>query len=161
MAKTNGKRNRASGNSWERELAEAFRAMGYPDVVTSRSSNRARDAAKIDLVNRDEFKSGRLPYSVQAKNMVGHIQYGKILSEILHEEGIIRVIMQKQTQKVNNRFVTKDKFAILYLEDFLPMIKRLKEYDDAANRGTLVSTVKGGIRTAIHASAKGIPKTGV
>lgn len=145
MAKTNGKRNRTSGNSWERELAEAFRSMGYPDVVTSRSANRARDAAKIDLVNRDEYKSGRLPYSVQAKNMVGHIQYGKILSEILQEEGIIRVIMQKQTQKVNNRFVTKDKFAILYLDDFLMMIKRLKEYDESAGRPTVVSAPGKGV----------------
>jgi len=135
---TNGKRNRNSGNTWERELASKFREIGFQDVVTSRSANRMRDALKIDLVNADEIKSGRLPYSVQAKNMVGHIQYGKILAEMPTEEGIIRVILQKQTEKVNNRFVMKDKFAIMYLDDFFKMVKKLKEYDRATSGGTVV-----------------------
>lgn len=126
---TNGKRNRAAGHNFELLCARLFREVGYPDVVTSRSSNRNRDALKIDLVNRDEVASGRLVWAVQCKNVKGHVKYGQLLEEMPTEVGIKKVVLHKSTKKVNNRFVEQGKYAILYLDDFMDMVKRLKEYE--------------------------------
>ncbi len=127
----NGKRNRAAGHSYELEIAEAFRQAGFVHVVTSRSESRNRDAQKIDLVNRNEVKVGRLPYNIQCKNCVGKLPYQKLLAEIPKEKGIINVVLHKQTMKVNTRFITRDKFALLYQTDFLTMVSTLNKYKKA------------------------------
>ena len=128
----NGKRNRTAGSNFERACVKLFKDAGFTDCVTSRSSNRNRDAQKIDLVNRDEIAHGRLPWSVQCKNMKGHIPYGKILSEMPKEQRIVKVILHNQTEKVNNRFVTRGQFAILEMSDFMAIVKKLKDYESAA-----------------------------
>lgn len=145
MSKTPGKRNKAAGSGWERELAIKFRELGFPHVITTRQGSRLRDSQKIDLMNSDEDKYGRLPYNVQAKNVVGHLAYGKVLGELPKEEGIINVILHKQTAKVNDRFIGKEKFAIMYMDDFLNLIKELNERrkpftkDDRLRGGTTES----------------------
>lgn len=126
MSKTNGKRNRSAGNGWERELANEFRKLGFPHVITSRKGSRLRDSQKVDLMNEDEDAYGRLPYNVQAKNVKGHLKYAKVIGELPNNPGIINVIMHKQTVKTNERFVCSGKYAILNLDDFLNMIKKIK-----------------------------------
>lgn len=118
-----GKRNRTAGHNWERELAEMFRKNGFPHTVTSRSESYSRDAAKIDLINHEEVKNGQLPFSVQAKNMKGHVAYAKFLAELPKEDDKINVIMHKQTIKKGKRFVPLEKYAIMRLEDFFTIIK--------------------------------------
>lgn len=132
--KTNGKRNRSAGNGWERELAELFRSLGFTDVVTSRAESRARDAQKVDLMNKDERNNGRLPYNVQAKNTTNHLKYGKVLSEMPNTPNVVNVILHKQTEKTGNRFICKDKFAILKMEDFITIVKKLKEYEELISK---------------------------
>lgn len=128
---THGKRNRVAGHSYELEIAEAFRQAGFEHVVTSRSENRSRDVQKVDLVNKNEVKVGRLPYNIQCKNCVGKLPYQKLLSEMPKEDGIINVVLHKQTEKANTRFITRDKFAILYQTDFLTMVSVLDKYKKA------------------------------
>lgn len=127
MSKTPGKRNKSAGSGWERELAIKFRELGFPHVITTRQGSRLRDSQKIDLMNSDESKYGRLPYNVQAKNVKGHLAYGKVISELPKEPGIINVILHKQTAKRNNRFIEVDRFAILYMDDFLNLIKQTND----------------------------------
>jgi|SRR6185369_14970601 len=158
---TNGKRNRTAGSNWERDLVQLFRSIGFPHVVTTRSESRSRDAQKIDLINKDEFKNGRLPYNVQAKNIKGHLKYAKVLGELPQDEGVINVILHKQTEKKNNRFVTVDKFAILRLEDFIDMAKRLREYEQATVRGKLVQPIEVRVGEGILPPAKGDTSQGV
>lgn len=134
----NGKRNRAAGTGWERELAKIFRDLGFPHVVTTRSESRSRDAQKIDLINKDELKNGRLPYNVQAKNVRGHLQYGKVLSQLPANPGVINVILHKQTDKVGTKFITKNKYAIMLMDDFFTMVKKIKDYDSSTNGRTVV-----------------------
>lgn len=122
-----GKRNRTAGNGWEREIAELLRSIGYPHVITTRQGSRLRDSQKIDIMNSDESLHGRFPYNIQAKNIKGHIPYGKVLAELPKDQNITNVVFHKMTEKVNNRFVCKDKFAILYLDDFIKIMKKLKE----------------------------------
>jgi len=124
---TNGKRNRQAGHKFELECVKAFREAGYPECVSSRSSNRSRDALKIDLVNRDEITSGRMPWAVQCKNIKGHIKYASIISELPKEHNVKRVILHNQTEKVGTRFITRDKFAIMYMEDFMEIVKQLRD----------------------------------
>lgn len=127
---TNGKRNRSAGNGWERELADLFRKLGFPHIVTTRSESRSRDAQKIDLMNKDERVNGRFPYNVQAKNVTGHLKYGKVMAEMATTPGVINVILHKQTEKTGERFILKDKFAILKMDDFINIVKKLKEYEE-------------------------------
>jgi hypothetical protein len=131
---TNGKRNRSAGNGWERELADLFRKLGFNHVVTTRSESRSRDAQKIDLMNKDERDNGRLPYNIQAKNTTNHLKYGKVLSEMPTTPNVINVILHKQTAKVGTRFVCKDKFAILKMDDFISIVKRLREYEELISK---------------------------
>jgi hypothetical protein len=128
LKETNGSRNRNAGHSWELEVADLFRKAGFPHVVTSRSDNRHRDAEKVDLVNRNEVKTGRLPYNIQCKNCVGKLAYQKLLSELPKEDGIINVLLHKQTEKANTRFITRDKFAIMYQNDFMTMVNNLDRF---------------------------------
>jgi hypothetical protein len=125
---TNGTRNRNAGHSWERENAEDFRVF-YPQVATSRSCNRARDAQKVDLAYADEHKYGRFPYNVQSKNYSKSVLYPKLLSEMPQEDGILNVVLHKQTQKVNGRFMARGKYAILNYEDFFKLVVYRKAYE--------------------------------
>lgn len=124
-----GKRNRSVGHQTERLLATKFREIGFPHVVTSRSESRSRDNDKVDLINKNEAVVGRLPYNVQSKNSVKPVKYALLLDELPKIEGITNVVVHRQTVKTGNRFMTKDDFAILYLDDFFKLIKKLKEYE--------------------------------
>lgn len=126
---TNGKRNRAAGHKFELDCVKAFKDAGFDDCVSSRSSNRNRDALKIDLVNRDEIASGRMPWAIQCKNVKGHIKYASVISELPIEQDVTRVVLHNQTEKVNNRFITRDRFAIMYMDDFMKIVKTLKKHE--------------------------------
>lgn len=116
-------RNKNAGHSYERTLRDIFRSLGFVHLVTSRSESKARDGAKIDLINRDEHINGRFPYNLQAKNSTQIINYHdifagctktvtikkgkragqKIVKEILPMpvvKGVINVIIHKVTEKV-------------------------------------------------------------
>jgi len=131
---TNGSRNRSAGHNWEREVVAALKQLGFNHVSTSRNESRLRDAQKIDIVNINELKNGRLPYNIQAKCVVGHLKYGLVLSELPKEDDITNVILHKQTIKRGSRFITSDKFAILYMDDFFKMVKKIKDYESASSK---------------------------
>lgn len=128
---TNGKRNRAAGHAYELEVVNLLKTHGFPHVVSSRSENRTRDGEKIDLVNSNEFKNGRLPYNIQCKSVTGKLAYHKVLSEIAKEPEVINVVFHRQTEKVGTRFMAKDRFSILYQADFLKIISELERYKKA------------------------------
>lgn len=120
-----GKRNRTAGHKWERDCAKILREAGFPHVVTSRSSNRKRDADKIDLVNEDELENGVLPYSIQCKTLVTTTPYPKLLSEMKELEGTKKVILHKQTKKSKSgKFVESGRYAIMHMDDFIELISK-------------------------------------
>lgn len=118
----NGKRNRRAGHGWERQLAELFREIGFPHVVTSRSESRSRDAQKVDLINKDELINGRFPFNVQAKTTTNHVKYAKLLDEMPIIEGVTNIVIHKQTQKTGTRFLPIGEFVIMKLSDFKQLI---------------------------------------
>jgi hypothetical protein len=115
-------RNRTAGHGWERDLVKCFHDLGFPHVVTSRSESRARDAQGIDLVNKDERFHGQFPFNIQAKNMIGHVKYAKLLEALPREKGVLNVVIHKQTEKQGTRFKTQGTYAILPLTDFFTLI---------------------------------------
>ncbi len=121
---TPGKRNRIAGHNWERECVKLLIKVGFPHVVTSRSESKKRDADKIDLMNTDEHENGLLRYSVQCKTLSNAAPYPKLLSEIKSLKGALKVIFHKQTKKSEKgKFVETGRYAILYMDDFLDLIK--------------------------------------
>lgn len=125
---TNGKRNRIAGQNFERALVKAF-SLFYPHVATSRSVSRVRDAEKVDLAHPDELKYGRFPYNVQAKNYSRAIKYPKLLSELPKVDGVINVILHKQTEKKNGRFMPVGSYAIMAQDDFMELVRYRKAWE--------------------------------
>ncbi len=159
MVKTNGKRNRSAGGNWERKLAEIFRNIGFPHVVTTRSESRSRDNQKIDLINKDEAKNGRFQYDVQAKSVTGHLRYAKVMAEMENHPGCIPVIIHRQTEKVNNRFVVRNEFAIVHLSDFLTLVQQRDE--SRPTRDSMAHGLKGRAKKAILRSVDEVDNRGI
>jgi Holliday junction resolvase len=119
-------RNRTAGHDFEREIVTALKKCGFPHAATSRITNRLRDAEKIDIVNTDELRNGRLPYNIQCKNTSGPISYTTLLEEIELIEGITNVVLHKKTEKAVSNFMPRGKFAFLHLRDFLKMVETIE-----------------------------------
>ena len=124
--KTNGVRNKSAGNGWELAIVNKLKSLGFGDLITTRNGSRSRDAQKIDIMYRDEYISGRLPYNIQAKNLSKPAPYPKLLSELPIIDGIINVIFHKQTAKNSaGRFMTRGMYAICNLDDFYSMMTKI------------------------------------
>lgn len=125
-------RNREAGHSWEREIVNNLKAIGYEFVVTSRAESRSKDANKIDICNKDEIVNGRLPFSIQAKSVTGTIPYAKFLGEI-KKDGTIRIVMHRQTEKSKGsvgRFMVKGHYAFLEYSDMITFLTLHKQMED-------------------------------
>ena len=59
-----GRASRRKGNSWELEIINNLRELGYTGCVSSRSESRRTDDAKVDIVDTNN----ELPCHIQAKN---------------------------------------------------------------------------------------------
>lgn len=136
--RTPGKRNRAAGHNWEREVVLLLKAIGFINVATSRSQSRARDDKKIDIMNSDEDSHGRLPYNIQCKSESKSVAYPKILSQI-PKDGRINVVFHKQTKRSGTKFLTQDMYAVLYLQDFLNM---MSDTQLAIKRGEIIGIMR-------------------
>ena len=136
---TNGKRNKVAGHNWEREGCRMCHSVGYPHVATTRAESRNRDALKIDLMNSEEDINGRFFLNVQCKNTSSSLPYGKLLEE-MPDGKEINIIWHKQTRKVNDRFIEIGRYAILNLNDFLGILRFLKEnnYESKINQQGMV-----------------------
>lgn len=139
--------NRTAGHKFETDIAEELRGLGFEYAVTSRSENRSRDNAKIDIVNRNEFRNGRIPYNFQLKSVTDYphtsgkaekIHYKKLLNEIELEEGLINVVLHRHTVRKpgGTKFMVQGEYAFLHKRDFFSLIqdllnckKKLKEHD--------------------------------
>ena len=65
-------KSKQKGSSWEYELRDKFKELGYEDCVTSRGESKKMDNAKIDII------SDSLPFYCQAKNTANVPSYYKI-----------------------------------------------------------------------------------
>lgn len=133
-----GKRNKSAGHDWELKIVKKLKEIGFADVATSRAVSRLRDAQKVDVCNKDEDINGRLPYNIQAKTYSKAIAYPKILSEMPKGKEI-NVIFLKQTERTGTRFIASGTYAILPLESFYMMMKKLIDLEKA--EGLVIDTI--------------------
>jgi hypothetical protein len=113
--KTMGKRNKAAGWSFETEVVKILKEIGFDHATLARMESIARDRAKVDIMNREEGKNGRLPWNFQCKNMSGAIklEYYKLLGEMPKGDEI-NIVLHNRTEKQvgkNIRFVTKGRVS--------------------------------------------------
>lgn len=118
--KNKGKTNRNKGFQWERDLAQVFRDLGYLRCKTTRQTSRLLDSCKVDL----DF----IPYNIQAKNVI-HINYKKVLDEVKNALQIhYPERLTLPTVILHKRKTTK--LAIMEIETFIEIVKRLKMSDN-------------------------------
>lgn len=129
-------RNRDAGHNLERDIVNQLREMGFIHAVTCRSESRSRDNQKVDIMNKDEAKNGKLLYNFQCKNYSTLIKYDNILKEM--PEGENNIIIHRRTNKVNTRFIKDDDYAILRWETLKTLIQQLRDNEHQSNRRALV-----------------------
>ncbi|WP_428743180.1 hypothetical protein [Tenacibaculum sp.] len=81
----------------------------------------------MDICNADEDENGRLPYNVQCKTLAKAAPYPKLLAELEEHNGRkqINVVLHKQTENVNGRFLPRGEYAILNADDFYRMVESI------------------------------------
>lgn len=128
------KRNINAGHDFERAVVNDLKHL-FPNIATARDCNRTRDGEKVDLVNKDELKHGRLPYNFQLKNVCGgvnylgiHIAMPRDLSEV-HNVVIHNYTIKKTTKTGSSRFVTAGTFAIMRYKDFRSLLRYRRGYE--------------------------------
>lgn len=123
---SNGKRNRTAGHKWERTCAKRLREAGFTHVVTSRAESKSRDDSKVDLMNKDEYKNGRLPYNFQCKSTTQNTNYYKLLKELPQGSPELNIILHEKTEKRGEKFVKVGEFAIMEADAFFELITELE-----------------------------------
>lgn len=71
------KQSKAKGNSWELDIVNDLKAIGYSGVCSARSQNKRLDNAKVDIAD----ENNELPVYIQAKNLANFPNYYKIEEE--------------------------------------------------------------------------------
>ncbi len=121
--KTNGKRNKQAGHSWEREIVKRINELGF-SVGTTRNLSRARDAQKVDIMGTNERVDGYFPANIQAKNEARVTKFQVHLAEMPVEPNIQNVVAFKQTTKTGSKFMKQGEYAIMYFDSFLYYLKQ-------------------------------------
>ena len=119
--------NRTTGHDFERDMRKVFKQF-FPHIVTSRSESVSRDADKVDLMNKNELENGVLPFSIQCKSSVNSINYHKVLGEMRPPKNTIPLIIHEYTEVINVNRITKGKYVILSLENFINILKLCPTY---------------------------------
>ena len=103
--------NRRAGHSYERQLAQEFREIGFVDCVTSRAESKTRDDQGVDLMNTG-------PLNVQAKRYKAAPSYHAVLDAMPEEKGQINCIFHKRPHK--------GEVVVMGKADFMELVEMLK-----------------------------------
>lgn len=141
--KSSGARNRAAGHAWELSCIKMLKSsVGLSAAVSSRSANKRRDDAKVDIVNWDESVFGRLPLDIQCKNTCTKADYATLIKEIEEcnpHSTSTPIVFHKQTFREDGKEIFRPvgEYAILKLAPFIKIFNRnllfleLKEFFEA------------------------------
>ena len=109
-----GKSIRTRGNSYERQVAEEMRELGWKKCCTSRAESRNKDSEGIDLCNTT-------PLNIQCKCLNIFKNPIEPLSKMPSNNGYYNVIFMK--------VVHKGEYVVLSKQDFYDMLEVLKTED--------------------------------
>jgi len=127
-------RNRTAGHNFERDIVNVLKEVGFEHVCTTRGESKTRDDAKVDIMNKNEYKNGRLPFNIQCKNLVttnknGGLDYNTVLHSMPKDGSETNVIFHNMTQKRGFKFMLVGQFAHLKLYDFIMLMKKVKDLE--------------------------------
>jgi hypothetical protein len=121
IKKSNGKRNRTAGHSYERTIAKEFREIGYAHCKTSREASKLLDNCKVDHWG--------IPYNIQAKN-----GYTKGLNYLEILDNIKELLAKEYPQRLEYPTIIFHKrgvsqLAIMDKKEFYNLITKLAKYE--------------------------------
>jgi hypothetical protein len=95
---------KAKGNRYEQQIAREFSDIDQQPVQTTRATNRALDAKKVDVKTKQ--------FAIQCKNLKTNANYSKILKEMqeCNDEGGMNVLFSKVTRAGEYVILTKKDF---------------------------------------------------
>lgn len=136
--KMSGPRNKNAGYVFENEVKELVIALGFPHAVLARVESVARDRDKVDIMNKAEFKHGRIPYNFQCKNISSgtKLNYQQIL-DVMPKGDEINIVLHNHTVKQHTktkgqvRFVTKGQYAITNMADMFKLLQQIQNLEKA------------------------------
>lgn len=102
-------RNRTVGCSYERQIAQELRGMGYK-AVTSRYESKRTDDGGVDLVT--DF-----PLAPQMKVSINQPNVHELLTNTNAE-----IIFYKKVEKSGTKFMSKGEYVMLSKENFYNLI---------------------------------------
>ena len=127
-----GKRNRAAGHKWERdivkELSKLFNLVPYDgknvreaEIGTTRVFSKALDNDKVDIW----IKDNHLDLNLQAKSITGKIDYLPLLESMPRKGN--NIVLHRYTEKANSKFINKGEFAIMPIAVLYDLLKQVYE----------------------------------
>jgi len=134
MGKPN--RNRNAGHQWERDICIFFNKYSnlLPTVGSARNLSKFYDDNKVDIVTENMSEMDNMLLAIQAKTTTNTISYPKLLSVIRDRlkdplrRDLIPIIFHRQTEAKGTRFYERDRFASLYLSDFMSIFTKMLAY---------------------------------
>ena len=116
--KTDGALNRQRGDDWEFDCLKYLINAGHKDIGTSRLWNERADKLGIDIVS--QYDEVVFPFNISCKATSSLVNYPQLLDNLPRNEGIINTVLHRKYY----RGEIKAEVAILYIDDFLQLIKK-------------------------------------
>jgi hypothetical protein len=134
MGKAN--RNRNAGHQWERDICTILNKYTglLPIVGSARKLSKFYDDNGVDIVTENMREMDDMILAIQAKTTTTTISYPKLLSHIRDRlssplgKDLIPIVFHRQTEPKGTRFYERDRFACLYLDDFLSVFTSMISY---------------------------------
>ena len=111
------KQSKVKGNSWELDIVNQLKNIGYNGVCSARSQNKRLDNSKVDIAD----ENNELPVYIQAKNLASFPNYYKIEKECPLKDKPF-VIAYKKAYNDGTR--SPEPLAIIPLKYFYQLISK-------------------------------------
>lgn len=102
---TRGKSARVKGHTFERDIAQKFRDLGWTDCETSRFASKKMDDLKVDLVETP-------PFYVQCKAVENLGPLHNVLAE-MPKKDMLNIVFHKKSRKGTIVAMTEESFWAL------------------------------------------------
>jgi hypothetical protein len=124
--KRSGAYNRNRGHRAEQKVVNELKALGFTEVVSSRSESKTTDDNKVDIID----KANKLPFgiNIQIKHQIQYPQYFKIREQSTVPNESFVILWDKQEAKEKN-IVTVGRCAIMDIDLFYKLIEPYAKED--------------------------------
>lgn len=121
-----GRRNKQKGNSFEREIINNLKKIGYTDCVSARWESKRTDDGGIDIVD----PSNKLPVNIQCKYTVNTPNYFKLQEDCKFKDKPFVITWKKSTTDGTNSPGTVAIIPIQEFYNYLGLLNKELENED-------------------------------